>query len=173
MNIEIIGVGKLGSTVAFVLLPIADKIILTDIKDLSGELLDLKHAAKGLGLTTEITLTKEKNPDYVILCAGRPRMDEKDILDDNYITIVPILEDLTNRISPDTTVVVMTNPVEKMTKFVSEILKCKVVNPEEELMKIRDNKELGWEIVKSKGYSNWGPSVSVLNLIENQLETRC
>ena len=47
----------------------------------------------------------------------------------------------------------------------------RVINPEEILLKMRKGRELGWDIIKTKGYSNFGPAVSVYRLI-HELEAK-
>jgi malate/lactate dehydrogenase len=50
MKIGIIGVGRIGSQIAFLSLMKfrPDKMILIDTKDLTGDTLDLQHACRGL-----------------------------------------------------------------------------------------------------------------------------
>lgn len=167
MKIMVMGVGKLGSTVAFLSLFLhPKKIILKDIKPLEGDLLDLRHAAKGLNIDTKIT-TKTEPCNYIIITAGIPRKKEDDDLSINKDILNIVLLELNGYITSKTVIIVMTNPVKEMTEFV----KCRlpdnlVTNPEKILMKMRNGKELGWDIIKTKGYSNWGPAVSCIKLIE-------
>lgn len=183
MKIMIIGVGKLGSTVAYTILRELQpkKMILNDIVDLYGEKLDLQHACKGFEISTEIitdndteyrTLLGTDNMDYLIITAGIPRTKNipEQQLGKNVEIINHIIWKIQNNFYPinkDTKIIMMTNPVLEITKITKALLEeYKIYNPEEELMKMRDDKELGWEIVKSKGYTNWGPAVSVVNLIK-------
>jgi len=172
MKIMIIGVGRLGSQVAFLALlrlkP--QKLILSDVKDLSGDILDLKHACNGLSINAEITEKKEPC-DFIIITAGTARNEKikthEELLKINTPLMKELIKDLKGCIEKDTKIIVMTNPVEEMTKLVKEILPGNfVANPEKILMKMRGNKELGWKIVSTKGYSNFGPAVSAILLIE-------
>jgi len=172
MKIMVIGVGRLGSQVAFLSLlkfkP--EKIILSDIKNLSGDALDLKHACKGLNINTEITEKKEPC-DFIIITAGAARSEKikthEELFKINAPLIKELIKDLNDCIEKDTKIIIMTNPVEEITKLVKELLPGHfVTNPEKILMKMRDNKELGWGIVSTKGYSNFGPAVSAILMIE-------
>jgi len=172
MNIMIVGLGRLGSQVAFLtLLKIKPKkLMLSDIKDITGDILDLQHACKGLELNTEIT-TKKEAADFIIITAGFARNKKiktsEELLELNTPIVNKIIENLDGCLKDNTKIIVMTNPVEKMTNLVQELLPNHYVNnPEGILMKIRDEQELGWKIVSTKGYSNFGPAVSAILLIE-------
>lgn len=172
MKVMIVGVGKLGSTIAFltILRLKPEKVILSDVKNLTGDVLDLSHACKGLNIETEVT-TKIEPCDFIIITAGFARSKEIEthdkLFDLNAPLIKEIIKNLGESIKKNTKVIVMTNPVERMTEVVRKILPENYVDcPEEILMKMRDNKELGWEIVSTKGYSNFGPAVSAVLLME-------
>ena len=170
MKIMIVGIGKLGSTVAWMILrEVQPKtLILNDIVDLKGEVMDLQHACKGSFIKSLVT-TKLERADYIIITAGYPRTKDSEIhrTAENMEILNNIAMDIVIYLKKHTKIIVMTNPVETMTNFVQSCLRYhNVYNPEEELMKMRDGRELGWEIVKSKGYTNWGPAVSVVRLIK-------
>ena len=172
MKVMVVGVGRLGSQVAFMVLITfkPQKLILSDVKDLSGDILDLQHACKGLGIKTEITEKKEPC-DFIIITAGAARNEKikthEELLKINTPLMKELIKELKGCIEKDTKIIVMTNPVEEMTKLVKETLPENfVANPEKILMKMRDNKELGWEIISTKGYSNFGPAVSAILLIK-------
>lgn len=172
MKMMIIGVGRLGSQIAFLSLIRLklEKIVLSDIKDLTGDILDLQHACKGLNIKTEITDKKELC-DFIIITAGFARNEkiraEEELLKLNEPVIKEIVNNISEYLKKDTKIIVMTNPVERMTELVQKLLpKYYVTNPEKILMKMRDDKELGWNIVSTKGYSNFGPAVSAILLVE-------
>ena len=170
MKIMVIGVGKLGSTVAWMILREVQPttLILNDIVDLKGEILDLQHACKGLEINTEITTEIEK-ADYIIITAGYPRTKDEELYrtKENLDILFKISENIVPCLNDNTKIIVMTNPINITTDCMRDWMQnWDVYNPEEELMKMRDGKELGWEIVKSKGYTNWGPAVSVVKLIK-------
>ena len=166
----IIGVGKLGSQVAFVtmLKNRPEKIVLSDRKDLNGDILDLQHAAIGLGLKTIIT-DKREPVDFIIVTTGMANTpvfgDEKALAPFNEQILKKI--DITECTKPGTVLIMMTNPVYEMTNLAKKLWsELKVVNPEDELLKIRGGKDCGWEIIKTKGYTNFGAAVSAALLIE-------
>lgn len=171
MKIMIVGVGRLGSTIAWMILREVqpNELILNDIIDLEGEILDLQHACNGLGIHTKIT--RELKPaSYIIITAGYPRTkDSEDYREEeNRKILYSVMEMIRPYLKDYTKIIVMTNPVVSMTEFVQEQLPAQFVfNPEEELMEIRKNEELGWKILQSKGYTNWGPAISVVNLIKH------
>ncbi|OGI12105.1 hypothetical protein A3K64_02090 [Candidatus Micrarchaeota archaeon RBG_16_36_9] len=178
MKILIKGVGRLGSQVAFLsmikLKP--EKILLSDIKDLNGDILDLNNAANGLNIKTEIT-DKLEPTDYLIICAGVSRNLNLKDFKQLYLLNEPIITNIITDVKPflkkDTKIIVMTNPVNEITDLVKKLLPDYYVsNTEEFLLKIRNGKELGWEIIKTKGYTNFGPAVSAILLIEKLEEIK-
>lgn len=176
MKVMMVGVGKLGSQVAWHILREfePDVMVLKDIIDLDGHILDLEHACTGMNIKTNITDEKLAHiMDFIIITAGVGRSEKitthDELWDINKPIMGKIIEELkTNgNIGPKTIVVVMTNPVERMTELVKNWLPGNIIiNPEAELMKARKGKELGWRIVKTKGYTNFGPAVSVVKLME-------
>lgn len=172
MKIMIIGVGRLGSTVAFLTLLrlTPEKLILSDIKDLTGDILDLQHTCKGLGIKTKIT-TEREPCDFIVITAGFARNQKikthEELLKLNEPVIKEIINNLNGCLKKNTKIIVMTNPVKKITGIVKKLLpNYYVSNPEKILKKIRNNKELGWKIVSTKGYSSFGPTVSAVLLME-------
>ncbi len=170
MKIMVIGVGKLGSQVAFMLMlrlkP--EKIVLACRKNLRGDILDLQHAAKGLGINTVITDRKEP-VDFIVITSGvanTPIFGDEKALDPLNRPILKEI-DLGGCTKPSTAVIIMTNPVHEMTEFAKKLWPdLKVINAEDILLKMRDGKDYGWEIIKTKGYTNFGAAVSVALLIE-------
>jgi malate/lactate dehydrogenase len=148
-----------------------EKMILSDIKDLDGDILDLQHACKGLKINTEIT-TELEPVDYLILCSGFARNEKIKTFEEleklNSKIIEQVVNDLKHFIKANTKVIVMTNPVEKMTDLVKKLLpNIDVYNPERYLKSMRNGEELGWRIVKTKGYTSFGPAVSLILLMES------
>ena len=159
MKVIVAGVGKLGSTVAFAvgLINRPEKIMLYDIKDLEGDVIDLDNA-----LGRSVVITDRLEPaDILIIAAGRGRDKEKYKTMDSLVEVNrPMVEDILSKMEPyvtkETVVIVMTNPVETMTEHVSNLLEGKgvtVVSPEKQLMELRKGEEVGWRIVSTKGYS--------------------
>ena len=124
MKAMIVGIGKTGSTIAFVLADSSkfEEITLIDIdKDLAlGEATDISHAI----VDTNNALVKAgeysdgANSDYVIITAGKPRskdMTRDDLFDINY-TIVKDVVQQCSKFSPDAKYLIVTNPVDKICK---------------------------------------------------------
>ncbi len=175
MKILIAGVGRVGSQTAWQciheLKP--SRVMLYDIKDLKGDILDLRHACSGMGINTEIT-SRVTPADYIIITAGKPRtpdnLDEVALYTQNLATVEAVIYELKNRraFKRSTILVMMTNPVQKLTKAISdEFPSLRVCCPEAMLLKIRGRKELGATIIRSgKGYTSFGPAVSCVLLIK-------
>jgi malate/lactate dehydrogenase len=174
MKILIAGVGRFGSQIALLsaiyLKP--EKIILYDIKPLSGDILDLQHACKGLELSTQIT-DKLEPADYIIIAAGRARTEDKPdtTLYANNIETVGwiILELQAKKIFKKTTkLIITTNPVIEITKTVAKHYpNYNVYNPESQLLELREGRELGGAILRTKGYTNFGAGVACVLLIKD------
>jgi malate/lactate dehydrogenase len=175
MKLLIAGVGHLGSQIAMVsaMLLRPEKIILYDTKPLHGDILDLQHACKGLGLGTEITERIEA-VDYVVITAGAPyRSSEEEHSHKFYTTNLEVIKEVIHKLSVSkafgarTKLIVMTNPVIEITEEVKKLYpKMHVSNPEKHLMDMRDGKELGMEIIKTKGYTSFGAAISCVKQIE-------
>ena len=169
MKVMVIGVGRLGSTVAWEICREIEpeKVMLYDIKELNGDMMDLRHACRGYGLKTKVVDKREK-ADIIVITAGFPRVNKDDnLFDKNF----PIIEDVYRIIKPllksNTKIIVMTNPVLDMTEIVRKLLpNHRVECPESILMEMRKGKELGWDIIKTKGYTNFGAVVSCVKLIK-------
>ena len=176
MKIQVIGVGRLGSQVAFNCLAFLkpEELWLDDVKDLTGDVLDLKHSARGLNLDTKIEAGLTENPDYIIITAGMPRdpgnKDMNHLLDMNK----KILNDiLTKKINAETKskIIIVTNPTDVLTKWAKENFnKYEFYNNDEILLRYRDGKDCGWDVVRSKGYSSLAPALSIVEVIKKLKE---
>ncbi|MEN3185604.1 MAG: L-lactate dehydrogenase [Atribacterota bacterium] len=124
VHVAIVGVGKVGSTIAFSLLlqGLVDHIFLTGLHEekVRGEMYDLRHAGAFLSHPVEIdtcSLKELKGSDIIIITASRPIAGMKDRLEllqgnaELFREIVPVL----SHNNPDAIFVVVTNPVDIMT----------------------------------------------------------
>ncbi|EMR06075.1 Malate dehydrogenase [Bhargavaea cecembensis DSE10] len=125
-KISVIGSGFTGATTAFL---IAQKelgdVVLVDIPDMEkptkGKALDMAESAPVLGFDAKITGTSDyrdtEDSDLVIITAGmarKPGMSRDDLVKTNQIIMKAVTSEIT-RYSPDTTILVLTNPVDAMT----------------------------------------------------------
>lgn len=125
-KISVIGSGFTGSTTALMM---AQKelgdVVLVDIPDkedpAKGKALDMKEASPIQGFDTNITGTADyedtKDSDLVIITAGvarKPGMSRDDLVNTNAKIMKNVTKDIV-KYSPDTTIVVLTNPVDAMT----------------------------------------------------------
>ncbi|WP_337018089.1 malate dehydrogenase [Oceanobacillus massiliensis] len=125
-KISVIGSGFTGATTALML---AQKelgdVVLVDIPDMEnatkGKALDMAEAAPVQGFDAKITGTSNyedtKDSDLVIITAGiarKPGMSRDDLVNTNAKIMKTVAKDVVNY-SPDTTIIVLTNPVDAMT----------------------------------------------------------
>ncbi|WP_424237301.1 malate dehydrogenase [Bhargavaea ginsengi] len=125
-KISVIGSGFTGATTAFLL---AQKelgdVVLVDIPDMEnptkGKALDMAEAAPVLGFDARITGTsdygKTKGSDLVIITAGmarKPGMSRDDLVKTNRKIMKAVTSEVIAH-SPDTIILVLTNPVDAMT----------------------------------------------------------
>ncbi|MGJ9457179.1 malate dehydrogenase [Oceanobacillus sp. CF4.6] len=125
-KISVIGSGFTGATTALML---AQKelgdVVLVDIPQMEdptkGKALDMAEAAPVQGFDAKITGTSNyedtKDSDLVIITAGiarKPGMSRDDLVNTNAKIMKAVAKDIVNY-SPDTTIIVLTNPVDAMT----------------------------------------------------------
>lgn len=125
-KISVIGAGYTGATAAFMLAAkeLGD-VVLVDIpqvdKPTRGKALDMKEATPVLGADVDIHGTSDysdtKDSDVVIITAGiarKPGMSRDDLVQTNQKVMTSVTKDIVKH-SPDTTILVLTNPVDAMT----------------------------------------------------------
>ncbi|RNF40855.1 malate dehydrogenase [Planococcus salinus] len=125
-KISVIGSGFTGSTTAFLL---AQKelgdVILVDIPQMEnpakGKALDMAEAGPVQGFDARVTGTANyedtKESDLVIITAGiarKPGMSRDDLVQTNQKVMKSVTSEIV-KYSPDTTIIVLTNPVDAMT----------------------------------------------------------
>jgi malate dehydrogenase len=124
MTITIIGAGRVGASVALNCgLKELDNILLLDVIEglPQGEAMDINHQLSELGIDSKIKGSNRyedmTNSDFVVLVAGlgrKPGMTRMDLLNKN----ASIVKDVSNKIinhAPNSTVIVVTNPLDPMT----------------------------------------------------------
>ncbi|HBH49751.1 MAG TPA: malate dehydrogenase [Bacteroidales bacterium] len=126
MKISVIGAGNVGATCADVLAQkdAASELVLLDIKDglAEGKALDLWQSApinrfntRPLGVTSDYEATK--NSDVVVITSGLPRkpgMSRDDLITTNAGIVKTVTENII-KYSPNTTIIVVSNPLDVMT----------------------------------------------------------
>lgn len=125
-KISVIGSGFTGATTALML---AQKelgdVVLVDIPDMEdpakGKALDMKEASPVQGFDANVTGTANyedtKDSDLVIITAGiarKPGMSRDDLVNTNAKIMKTVTHDIV-KYSPETMIVVLTNPVDAMT----------------------------------------------------------
>ena len=126
MKVTIVGAGNVGATCADAIAyqGMASEVVLLDIKEgfAEGKALDMMQTSTTLGFNTEIVGTtsdyaKTANSDVVVITSGVPRkpgMTREELIGIN-AGIVKSVADQVLTHSPDTVIVVVSNPMDTMT----------------------------------------------------------
>ena len=126
MKVTIVGAGNVGATCADAIAyqGMASEVVLLDIKEgfAEGKALDMMQTATTLGFNTKITGTtsdyaKTANSDVVVITSGVPRkpgMTREELIGIN-AGIVKSVADQVLTHSPETIIVVVSNPMDTMT----------------------------------------------------------
>ena len=126
MKVTIVGAGNVGATCADAIAyqGMASEVVLLDIKEgfAEGKALDMMQTATTLGFNTKIVGTtsdyaKTANSDVVVITSGVPRkpgMTREELIGIN-AGIVKSVADQVLVHSPDTVIVVVSNPMDTMT----------------------------------------------------------
>lgn len=126
MKVTVIGAGNVGATCADILAykEMADEIVLVDIKEglAEGKALDImqkapikNYDANVIGVTNDYT--KTANSDVTIITSGLPRkpgMSRDDLISVNAEIVKTVTEKIIHY-SPETIIIVVTNPLDVMT----------------------------------------------------------
>ena len=126
MKITVVGAGNVGATCADVLAyrEIANEVVLVDIKEglAEGKALDIWQKApinlydtKTIGVTNDYSRTA--GSDVVIITSGLPRkpgMSRDDLIETNAGIVKSVTEQIV-KYSPDTIIIVVSNPLDVMT----------------------------------------------------------
>ena len=126
MKVTIVGAGNVGATCADAIAyqGMASEVVLLDIKEgfAEGKALDIMQTATSLGFNTKITGTtsdyaKTANSDVVVITSGVPRkpgMTREELISINAGIVKSVADQVLNH-SPDTVIVVVSNPMDTMT----------------------------------------------------------
>ena len=126
MKVTIVGAGNVGSTCADVIASksIASEVVLLDIKEgfAEGKALDMMQTSTTLGFGTNIIGTtndysKTANSDVVVITSGIPRkpgMTREELIGINAGIVKTVSQNVLEH-SPETIIVVVSNPMDTMT----------------------------------------------------------
>jgi malate dehydrogenase len=126
MKITVVGVGAVGATCAdnIARKELATELVMLDIKEgiAEGKAQDLMQTAALLGFDTKITgstndYTKTANSDVVVITSGLPRkpgMTREELIGVNAGIVKGVCENIL-KYSPNTIIVVISNPMDTMT----------------------------------------------------------
>jgi malate dehydrogenase len=126
MKVTIVGAGNVGATCADVIAyrGIASEVVLLDIKEgfAEGKAMDISQCMTNTGWNTKVTgvtndYSKTANSDVVVITSGIPRkpgMTREELIGINAGIVKTVVENVLKH-SPDTIVVVVSNPMDTMT----------------------------------------------------------
>ena len=126
MKVTIIGAGNVGATCADVISyrGIASEVVLLDIKEgfAEGKALDIMQCATNTGFNTKVTgvtndYSRTAGSDVVVITSGIPRkpgMTREELIGINAGIVKTVAENVLKH-SPDTIIVVVSNPMDTMT----------------------------------------------------------
>ena len=126
MKVTVVGAGNVGATCANDISHkrIASQVVLLDIKQgfAEGKALDMMQTSTTLGFDTNIVgttndYTKTKNSDVVVITSGIPRkpgMTREELIGINAGIVSSVSENIL-KYSPNTIIVVVSNPMDTMT----------------------------------------------------------
>lgn len=132
MKITVVGAGAVGASCAeyIAIKDFASEVVLLDIKEgfAEGKAMDLMQTASLNGFDTKITGTtgdysKTANSDIAVITSGIPRkpgMTREELIGINAGIVKSVAESLLEH-SPDTTLIVVSNPMDTMTYLVHKI----------------------------------------------------
>ena len=130
-RVTVVGAGNVGSNTARRIAEqgVADEVVMIDIVEglPQGLALDINQSAPVEGFETRVTGTNEyadtSGSDVVVITAGLPRkpgMSRMDLLDKNAEIVGGVSEQIAEH-SPDTVIVVVSNPLDEMTFLAAEV----------------------------------------------------
>ncbi len=126
MKVTIVGAGNVGATCADAIAHrrIASEIVLLDIREgfAEGKALDIMQTQTTLGFDTKVSgstndYTKTANSDVVVITSGIPRkpgMTREELIGINAGIVKTVVENVLQH-SPETIVVIVSNPMDTMT----------------------------------------------------------
>ena len=126
MKVTIVGAGNVGASCAeyIAIKQIASEVVLLDIKEgyAEGKALDLYQTATTLGFNTKLVgvtndYTATANSDVVVITSGVPRkpgMTREELIGINAGIVQTVATNLLQH-SPDTIIIVVSNPMDTMT----------------------------------------------------------
>lgn len=131
-KVTVVGAGNVGATCANVLAfnKIADEVVMLDVKEgvSEGKAMDMNQTVQLLEFSTKITgvtndYTATANSDVVVITSGIPRkpgMTREELIGVNAGIVKSVAENILKH-SPDTILVIISNPMDTMTYLSSKV----------------------------------------------------
>ncbi len=173
MKVAVIGLGKVGSTIAYSLIPYCSYIYFNEIdKDtLDGQNIDLRDAKNILNpvcrLIKKATWDEINDCDHIVISAGIPRVTPE-TTDDQLLKVnLPIVKDIIENIYQHSSILLVTNPPELIAKELNLNNVIPIGQTLDDIRAITHGKT-GKYILLKKGYTNWGISAIILDYVMNK-----
>jgi malate/lactate dehydrogenase len=186
-TIQVIGVGKVGSTIAFgILSKELGHVILTDADEprLDAEFYDLSIYAKHIGLDSNCYVRKSSSlvwASVYVFCCGKARRDDsvsrESLFADNWKIIQPYVDKIAV-LNPEAWCMIVTNPSTMIAKecmsYLPRVIPIGLLTDkiEDSLSCLHGSHEcnkkddVGLQIFKTKGYTCFGVCGEVIRTIQ-------
>jgi L-lactate dehydrogenase len=130
MKISVVGLGRVGSTVAFALSQrncVHEMVLISKQREAAmGDALDIAHAQSFVEVPTRVvagTLADSANSDVIVICASVPTpegMHDRALLGPGNVRLMRELLPPLARLSPNAVLVMVSNPVDTLTYYAIE-----------------------------------------------------
>lgn len=188
MKITIIGIGNVGSAIAFGLVLTENDfemdLIDTDKKKLNGEIADLEQAIEVLHRSIKIEPREEpRESDYYIICAGKCGNDREALYNGNRKTILPYLEAIARVRNENSWILMITNPSGRLSQLALEYVPLvipignRLDNARLRLCRANSRHEKPdiqaryREVADNKGWTAFGVASEVISYIRGRYES--
>jgi malate/lactate dehydrogenase len=185
VRIGIVGLGHVGSTLAFALLQVPEVTVIgavdIDKKKEAGEIEDLTQAMMMLGIEDRIIIPDISNSEMLFICAGHPREYRKAtclsgehfetdgaLYDKNYPIVQEIVMNACAHDIDKNNIYIVTNP----STMIARMLGCHEVGETLDSMRCYSGCESGKWILQQKGFTNFGVVAECVEIVKNFISNR-
>ena len=185
VRISVVGLGKVGSTLAFALLQVPQVTVIgvsdIDKEKEAGEIEDLTQAMMMLGIEDRIIMPDLSDSDLLFICAGHPReyrpatflsgeMFESDgeLYDKNYPIVQEIVMYAEAHDISKNNIYIVTNPSTLLAKMIG----CHEVGETLDSMRCYSGCESGKWILQRKGFTNFGVVAECVEIVKNFIKNQ-
>jgi L-lactate dehydrogenase len=171
MNVQIIGMGRTGSSIAFGLLATgtANLVFCDDIdrKKLYGEIQDLKDAVAIFQNKCFVFNGFSKSCDVYIITAGFPRKTIRPMNKRMKEKNIKIVSGIMKKIPKNRLVIIVTNPSKTLSGIFNAIEGGEILDKARKARTKHDPEKTANSIIRNKGYTNWGITAEIIYRLKN------